>query len=108
MQTAEYIAGRYTPASTVVQSQVKGESTSASEGYAPPPTVEPIQGRQPAPQVPPTDVNAQPEASPVYTEAPFTEPGEPAENIAQGLHEPTPTVQQRRFSAPQMEWDATR
>lgn len=41
-------------------------------------------------------------------EAPFTESGEPAENIEQGIFAPVPTVEQRRFSAPQMEWDATR
>ena len=38
----------------------------------------------------------------------MSEPGEPAENLAQGHTQPTPTVEQRRFSAPQMEWDATR
>lgn len=38
----------------------------------------------------------------------MTEPGEPAENIIQGYVEPAPTVEQRRFSAPHMEWDATR
>jgi glycogenin glucosyltransferase len=42
------------------------------------------------------------------TEAPMTEPGEEAENIDQGVIEPTPTVQQRKFSAPEMEWDATK
>lgn len=49
-----------------------------------------------------------PEAQAVSTEAPFTEPGEAAENIDQGLVGPTPTVQVRKFSAPHMEWDATR
>lgn len=38
----------------------------------------------------------------------MTEPGEPAENIDHGYVQPTPTVEQRRFSAPHMEWDATR
>lgn len=42
------------------------------------------------------------------TEIPFSEPGEEAENIDQGNIEPTPTVEVRRFSAPHMEWDATR
>lgn len=41
-------------------------------------------------------------------EMPLSEPGEVAENIDQGLTEPIPTSQQRKFSAPQMEWDATR
>ncbi|GAB7352066.1 hypothetical protein MBLNU459_g2572t1 [Dothideomycetes sp. NU459] len=34
--------------------------------------------------------------------------GEPAENLAQGVAEPTPASEQRQFSAPSMEWDATR
>jgi len=38
----------------------------------------------------------------------MTEPGEPAENISQGHVIPLPTADQRRFSAPHMEWDATR
>ncbi|EME88145.1 glycosyltransferase family 8 protein [Pseudocercospora fijiensis CIRAD86] len=38
----------------------------------------------------------------------FAERGEPAENLAQGHQQPIPTVQQRKFSAPHMEWDATR
>jgi glycogenin glucosyltransferase len=42
------------------------------------------------------------------TEMPLSEPGEAVENIDQGLTEPTPTSQQRKFSAPHMEWDATR
>ncbi|KAH7082332.1 nucleotide-diphospho-sugar transferase [Paraphoma chrysanthemicola] len=49
-----------------------------------------------------------PEASVITTEAPMTEPGEEAENIDQGVVEPTPTAQQRKFSAPEMEWDATK
>lgn len=42
------------------------------------------------------------------TEIPFSEPGEEAENIDQGHTEPMPTVEVRRFSAPHMDWDATR
>jgi glycogenin glucosyltransferase len=38
----------------------------------------------------------------------MSDPGERAENLDQGLVKPTPTAEQRRFSAPQMEWDATR
>lgn len=38
----------------------------------------------------------------------MTEPGELAENIDQGYVEPASTLEQRRFQAPQMEWDATR
>ncbi|KAF2202383.1 nucleotide-diphospho-sugar transferase [Delitschia confertaspora ATCC 74209] len=50
----------------------------------------------------------EPEASVTTTEVPFSDPGEPAENIDQGSLEPTPSVQQRKFSAPEMEWDATK
>ncbi|KAJ8110154.1 hypothetical protein OPT61_g6929 [Boeremia exigua] len=38
----------------------------------------------------------------------MTDPSEIAEDIEQGLVEPTPTVQQRKSSAPVMEWDATK
>lgn len=38
----------------------------------------------------------------------MTDSSEIAEDIDQGLVEPTPTVQQRKFSAPVMEWDATK
>ena len=38
----------------------------------------------------------------------MTDPSELAEDIDQGLVEPTPTAQQRKFSAPGMEWDATK
>ncbi|KAF2718294.1 glycosyltransferase family 8 protein [Polychaeton citri CBS 116435] len=55
-----------------------------------------------------SDSHPPPEALATTTEAPFTEPGERAEEIQHGNIEPTPTVQQRRFSAPMMEWDATR
>lgn len=44
---------------------------------------------------------------PPPVEVPMTEPGEAVENIAQGVVEPVPTTEQRRFSAPHMEWDAT-
>jgi glycogenin glucosyltransferase len=49
-----------------------------------------------------------PEVPNTTTEVPMTEPGEPAENIDSGVTEPTPTEQQRKFSAPEMQWDATR
>ncbi|KAL5374615.1 hypothetical protein DPSP01_011797 [Paraphaeosphaeria sporulosa] len=50
----------------------------------------------------------EPEAPAASTEMPLSEPGEAVENIDQGLTEPIPTSQQRKFSAPHMEWDATR
>ncbi|KAK0320422.1 glycogenin glucosyltransferase [Friedmanniomyces endolithicus] len=39
---------------------------------------------------------------------PFTDPQPTAEAIVQGNLDPTPTAQQRKFSAPHLEWDATR
>ncbi|KAF2875622.1 nucleotide-diphospho-sugar transferase [Massariosphaeria phaeospora] len=51
---------------------------------------------------------AEPEAPVTSTEMPLSELGEKAENIDQGILEPTPTVEQRRFSAPQIDWDATK
>ncbi|KAL5400807.1 hypothetical protein PMIN03_012071 [Paraphaeosphaeria minitans] len=50
----------------------------------------------------------EPETPAASTEMPLSEPGEAVENIDQGLTEPIPTSQQRKFSAPHMEWDATR
>lgn len=44
----------------------------------------------------------------VSSEPLMSEAGEESENIGQGVTEPTPTIEQRRFSAPSMEWDATR
>lgn len=78
------MSGQYAPASGVVQSQVHDDAANV--------------GTQ----------AVQPEATVTTTDAPFTESGEPAEMIDQGIVEPTPTVEQRRFSAPHMEWDATK
>ncbi|CAA9958885.1 Glycosyltransferase family 8 protein [Pyrenophora teres f. maculata] len=48
------------------------------------------------------------EASVITTEPPMTEPADEIQNIDQGVTEPTPTAEQRKFSAPDMEWDATK
>ncbi|KAK0364350.1 glycogenin glucosyltransferase [Friedmanniomyces endolithicus] len=42
------------------------------------------------------------------TDIPVTDTQPTAEAIAQGNLDPTPTAQQRKFSAPHLEWDATR
>ena len=83
--------------STTVQRHVQGEATSADFGTSSVQHISPVTG-----------VVVQPEASITTTDAPFTDPGEVVENIDQGFVEPTPTAQQRKFSAPNMEWDATR
>jgi glycogenin glucosyltransferase len=49
-----------------------------------------------------------PEAPVDTTEAPMTEPGDEFLKIDQGVIEPTPSVEQRKFSAPEMQWDATK
>jgi glycogenin glucosyltransferase len=49
-----------------------------------------------------------PEALIDTTEAPMTESGDVVLNIDQGVTEPTPTVEQPKFSAPEMQWDATK
>ena len=79
----------------MVRREVNGERDEPAY-YA---TGYPSETTQPAPP---------PEAQSNTTEAPFTEPGEEGENIDQGRVEPLPTVEARRFSAPYMEWDATR
>lgn len=76
------------PEPSVASRYVEGESTHSSN-----------QHEQPAPP---------PEAPSTSTEQPFTDPGERSENIDQGKEEPVPTQEQRRFSAPHMDWDATR
>lgn len=98
--TTEYSAtGRRAPAPVrAVQAQVKVESPKTGDVYYA--TGYPVEMPQGAPPPPEAKINS--------TEAPFTEPGEPAENIDQGIVEPPPTIEVRQFSAPQMEWDATR
>ncbi|KAI9692317.1 MAG: glycogenin glucosyltransferase [Bathelium mastoideum] len=80
----------------VVQQHVEGESTSTDFGYSA------------LASYPTHTETREPEAPIVTTEQPFTDPGDPVENIAYGNDIPVPTVEQRRFSAPQAEWDATR
>ncbi|KAF2433221.1 nucleotide-diphospho-sugar transferase [Tothia fuscella] len=87
-----YTPGKQSASSTMaIQKQVFGEPTEIDYGSPR------IVLHEPTPDNPPTAI-----------EQPFTEPGEVAENLMEGITEPTPTIEQRRFSAPQMEWDATR
>lgn len=80
--------------SVSVQQHVQGEMTSSDFGTSS------IQHLTPNPEI-----IIEP---PITTELPLSEPGDLAENIDQGVVEPTPTVEQRKFSAPEMEWDATK
>lgn len=105
VQTSHYMStGQREPVSQAIQREVKSDQPRPEENYsAAGYPVEAIQSAsQPAQPAPPHEVPA------ITTEAPLTEPGEPAENIDQGYVEPQPTVEVRKFSAPHMEWDATR
>ncbi|KAF2106127.1 nucleotide-diphospho-sugar transferase [Lophiotrema nucula] len=84
------------PGSSGVGAHVQGETTSADFGTSS------IQHLTQIPTI------VEPEGSATHTEAPLSEPGEAAENIDQGVVDPTPTSQQRKFSAPVMQWDATK
>ena len=94
----------------MIQREVKVEAESGDNGYYA--TGYPMDVTSPAaPPAPPptTPSSAIPhQASVISTDAPFTEPGEEAENIDQGLVAPQPTLEVRKFSAPYAEWDATR
>lgn len=54
------------------------------------------------------DIVIEPEAPVTTTEPPMTEPGDAVENVEQAFTESTHTVQVHQFSAPEMEWDATK
>ncbi|KAF2257751.1 nucleotide-diphospho-sugar transferase, partial [Lojkania enalia] len=94
--------------------------TTAAPGVPPPEhsswTVQHVQGEatgadrdtSSAPHTTSIPTIIEPEGSETATELPPSEPGERVENIDQGVVEPMPTVEQREFSAPQMDWDATR
>ena len=98
--------------SATIRQHVKGEAYEAYDAYAgmpreqqiPPPPFTEVAHTMPH-IVPPAP---QPEYPPARTELPFTDPPIRHESIDQGIIEPMPTVQVRKFSAPHMEWDATR
>jgi glycogenin glucosyltransferase len=70
------------------------------------PQAQHVQGASNEQSIP--EIHVESEASVTTTESSMADLGEEAENIDQGHVQPTPTVQQRKFSAPEMEWDATR
>jgi glycogenin glucosyltransferase len=80
------------------QRGVQGETRAAQNGSPS------VQHQTPVPQA---NLVA-PEALFTSTEPVMSDPSEVAEDIDQGVVGPTPTLEQRKFSAPQMEWDATR
>ncbi|PVH96754.1 glycosyltransferase family 8 protein [Periconia macrospinosa] len=103
--TSQPESGHGNLSTTVVQQHAQGETKSADASTASPQPSIPSEPQPPVSQPPVPEVVVEPEIS---AEQPFSEPGEAAENIDQGVIEPTPTAEQRRFSAPQMEWDATK
>jgi glycogenin len=94
------------PPSATVQKHVFGEATDIYYGYPPEERIAPPPATEVAPTIAPH--SEPPEIPKITAEEPFTEPIPEAEAIEQGIVEPVSTTEQRRFSAPQMEWDATR
>lgn len=87
------LIGQQKSPSRSVQSQVVGEPLPA----------------QPAFSITPPRAEVHPEEGvPPPVESPMGDPPERVEEIQQEDFKPTPTVEQRRFSAPQSEWDPAR
>ena len=95
-QTTAYISGQSMSTSRVVQQHVKGEASTADYGYS-----------SAAPAIPSMLQIQEPEAS-ASTEQPLLDKQDPAEGIIQGDLLPVRTAEQRRFSAPQVQWDPAR
>jgi glycogenin glucosyltransferase len=107
ISTKDYIAGRRNKYAQHMH-QSSGRRTGDTAYYA---TGYPVETTRPAPspdRLPKTQTQHHAQHQPGTATPLMTERGEPAEEIEQGHVEPTPTVEQRRFSAPHMEWDATR
>jgi glycogenin len=100
-QSAAYYSGQSLTAPKKVQDYVHGENTRFAPGYS---SSEPQQ--QPRHQSPPSIV-VQPPASTEQpsTEAPMGDAPDASEKVAENDFTPTPTVQQRKFSAPHVEWE---
>ncbi|CAK4028414.1 glycosyltransferase family 8 [Lecanosticta acicola] len=101
----DYIYGQRTPVAHYVTEGTSEPHHQLREKHSA--TGYPIQTTEPAPSPFESSIqkaeSGQPHATPLMTER-----GEPAENLDQGFVVPAPTLEQRRFSAPHMEWDATR
>ncbi|KAJ4311301.1 glycogenin glucosyltransferase [Neodidymelliopsis sp. IMI 364377] len=80
------------PKATQQSSQATSEAKGTENSVSQPQTVPDVTIDAPAPTAEPS----------------MTDPSEAAEDLDQGLVKPTPTLQQRKFSAPEMEWDATK
>jgi glycogenin len=99
----------------IVQQHVYGEWTPQKEVMHPnqpppertfvPPNYQPPEESAPAPE---DSAPAPEDSAPASTGSPFLDQPDRVERIESEDNEPTPTVQQRRFSAPQSEWDPIR
>jgi hypothetical protein len=98
-----YYSGQSLDAPRTVQSYVTGEKTTSYLGYS-----SSSPSSQPQQQPPSINIQPPPESSVTTTEAAMGDQPEPVEQIDNQDFEPTPTTEQRRFSAPRMEWDALR
>lgn len=98
IQKTAYYSGQYQERPKTVQDYVKGEETVYLPGYS-----------QAQPQAAPTiNVEEPQEAPPTTIEQPMGDQPDTAEQVHQEAFEPAPTVEQRRFSAPHVEWDPAR
>ena len=95
-QTTAYVSGQARSPATIVPQYVSGEAQATDFGFSSFPPAEPQR---------PSGSSTQ---QPVSMPAPVFEQGDAVEKIEKGEIAPTPTVEQRRFSAPQIEWDPTR
>ena len=94
-QKTAYYSGQFQERPKSVQDYVKGEETVYLPGYS-----------QAQPQEPPEIVIEEPKEAPATaTERPMGDQPDTNEQVHQESFEPTPTVEQRRFSAPHVEWD---
>ena len=90
-QSTAYYSGQSSSGPKKVQDYVKGEEAMFSSGYS---SSEPQE--------------APPHEEPRPAEQPMGDAASPAEQVIQEDFKPTPTVEQRRFSAPHAEWEPTR
>lgn len=103
-QTSAYYSGQSFTGPKKVQDYVKGEEALLVPGYSsfnPSPSGQ--QGTTPELAIqPPTADSARRES---HTEQPMGDAPDTAERAAENNFTPTPTVVQRKFSAPQIEWE---
>ena len=98
-QSTTYVSEQSVTGPKKVQDYVRGEETIYLPEYSRP-------SQQSVPAVVLTDTSE--ELAPATSEQPMGDAASPATNVVKEDFEPTPTVEQRRFSAPYAEWDPSR